>query len=679
MLLNQVILRDDDMKKLVQMLIVFNLIIFSVINLINYSNDICHSILKNKTVIQITKPDKISNNDFVEMLESISQECDADFLFRTVEESPNKQQKYVFYRTNNQRNFIILKTERDNSALVDKEHYLSTDPSDNGFEINAFSPFVEIKIMDFSCLLSHELERNTYYISKDKTELLISSLQNYGFQVDLFVEESTGFEPVSLINPYQAFMMFFLMCSLIFYCFSRNKETIVKKIYGYTDLNILIDNIKQFGVFYLLLLFISQIAIESVVSVFFTHAIGTYLFYCLIRYIKFSSVILLVILIGSIYIIVQKDITSIKGNTKDKKMYLIAVFSKTIAVIMIIYYISFIGANFFILKNAVSVLKRTEQQMADYYSTSINVANTSIQSDYLLFESKFSNFCEYLMDEFDTIVCYSGMKDYAGNPILLVNDNYIKANPIINTNGDIINTPQKAGTVFIPDTFSNKYIQENYVSELCENIVGKKPDYVRYASKENIFYTYNLNVGCENYGYLSSPIVISCSKEMMQEYSISLISEGSILIKSHVNPYEEIRSTLLENGLQNLVPNTEKVTNRFRGQLQSLEAKIKQNTIQAIMYAFILITLLFFEIETYYQIYKKEISIKQLNGYGYFSYWYALGCQLLSLLLYVLLAYVFSLSVVVAIVASLTNICLFLHMMNRTCKRNLSNTIKGET
>ena len=105
------------MKKLMSLCFIILFTVLAVLSCINYSYDGVDRIEQDKQRITIEKPDNITNEQFLNELAFTVERVGADIMYRYVDMSEDKAQ-YIYFRTNNTRNFIDTGNQHDNTPLI---------------------------------------------------------------------------------------------------------------------------------------------------------------------------------------------------------------------------------------------------------------------------------------------------------------------------------------------------------------------------------------------------------------------------------------------------------------------------------------------------------------------------------------------------------------------------------
>lgn len=669
--------KGGNMKKLMYFLFLFNVIIFSVINYINYSNQICFNILQDKVRIEITKPYDVDCDTFVEEIEDISKRIQSDILMERVENASNFKPHYHFYRTNNQDDFINLHTSKHNSSFV-SDTILSTN-NDADSVIYGSSLLYYVDIENLLILKNFNLSSNIYYVHIGDVNEWIAELQKINYEVKQFQMSETGFECIPLLNVYQIFLLVFLFVSIIFYMFSKDKEIIIKKIYGYKSSNILFDELKQHMLFYIISFILCQMIILVSSETFFHKSAIFYIEYSIKNILIFLMICFFMLILGCLYIIIQKDISSLKGNSKDKIVYILSIASKVFASVLIIYSLSGILYHTLLLRSSISSLQNNKEKMNNYYTTTMNVANSDIDTNFEKYSESTSKFLDFLSKEYDPIICYSGSYDAAGTPILMVNQKYLDSISVFDSNGKLQKADDTLFSILVPDVFIDEYIQQNHLLEIFEDLTdNRNPKIIRYSDKSNPIYTYNINSGFDTIGYVKNPIIICISNNDFNKLGVSVLSSCNVLFKSDNAPYGKFYPILKELDLDSVITETPEVNDMFESQIMQIKLDLTKYIGETIMYLIIFLSLIFFEIEMYFQTFKKIVAIRFMNGYGILSYETAIICHAVSILIYFVISILVGFNFIITIVVSLLNVIIFSFAIKKMFKNNLVRIIKGE-
>lgn len=667
------------MKKLMYILIILNIIVFSINTYISYSNQVPYNILKDKDQIQITKKDDMDSKDFIQELISISGEKKVDIMLRTIENPSKLKPTHIFYKTNNNKDFIDISI-KDNSTLINENTYLSSEAkNDNSYQIVGSFLLNDVVVYDFSKLSEKNLDSNVYYIDKVNSSELMKSLQENGYTVSKLSDTENAFSEEAIFDLTQSIMLGFFFCSVMFYMFSRTKEIVIKKINGHGSANILLDELKSNILKFILIFIICQLLVTIFTLINYPYAVLDYLKYSYLRDIILMVTMIIIFIFNSIYIIIQKDYLSIKGASKDLVVMAISTIAKITVIILLIYNISGITFSINEQMGIMNNLKIVDDRINDYFSVKLNATNVDFEANYETYETRAKEFCKEMVKNYNTIIC-SEASSIIGDSILIVNDNYFKINPINTLDGTKITNENCNEYAFIPSSFTEADLSARYILEIIKNENIQEENILRYNNSNNSIYAYNANSEFEKGANIENAIIICKNTENILNFSsLSLLSGSEIVFEAHSeNPYSEILPYLQEQELENVILEAKFITDMFSDTLEIQTIILYRYVGTAIIYFILLFILLGFETQVYYQNYKKRIAVKLLYGYGINTYVDAFIIRILSLILYCLVAIIFNFNLFVVVIIALLDIIIFISIMKRLVKNKIPVILKGD-
>jgi hypothetical protein len=391
----------------------------------------------------------------------------------------------------------------------------------------------------------------------------------------------------------------------------------------------------------------------------------------------------------------QNKIAYIKGKIPKKGMYIISMIATTVFMTFIVFFMT-IGIRD--VRTCYDIYKTTDimaEKSRGYVSIPIyenSAGSSGLEDNYLEFYKR-------TVDKYDGVLVYA--LNYEVDPIsgtskyeeydqdyIIVNRNYLKINPIYDTEGKEVSLADTEGgkvvNVLLPSSKADE--EEKYVQQV-ETGYDAKANIIFYDDSITDVYSYNAAVGNEAYGKIDSPVIIVVNTENLSgDFVLSYCSlECYILKTSTDSPYNELKPILQETGILKVTPQTPYVASNYGTELAANIDNLKTYGTQSVLLSIGLILLVLYTAILYCENYRKKIVCKIIEGFsviqcvkGHLAF--KSGTYVISLLAVCFAEQISGVGMNYYIIPVTFILDMFITMIlcNKITKRNVYAVVKGE-
>ena len=678
------------MKKIVYFIFVISLIFFTIMNFLDYSNNICDNFEKCTNEIEISKPDNLTNDQFINKLNNIFKDMNSDIIYLTNDNSQFKSHN-KYYMTTNTDLIVFNKNQRE---TLNRNEVLSTYSKDDNHEIIGSSLFYNVSVYNFNEIEKYNLDTCKYYIDKSKSDYVIQTLSANGFMVKRINSETTSHKFISISNMFLPTFLFFI--SSLFYVISKRKEIVCKRLLGYSNFNVIIEDcIKDFfkllGIT-ALILSVNFIIIGTIYRhSFFDYFNFTYNKICII-----IIYIILVLLTTNLFNIIRDYTSYLKGKNKNIDMYLITLVSKIAFCTLLIINLSSVSRGLISIYKLNKINTEISNKIQNYVALPVNVSSLYIgDGNEAELRERANDFYNDTVSQFNGVLIetrqYLGeddnnsenndipeMEDY--RKWITINNNYLKINPIHDINNNEIT----------PDFFDNNKLNilicqnedENKIKDIYSKrykITTQNINIIKYLKDEKI-YSFSPNAGEKTNGLICNPDILVYDSKYIQTKALSYISGKYYFLQiDDSNPYEIIEPVLKEHGLDSIIKEAHYISNLFSNKVSSIKQMLIISLINFVIYIIGMILMIVYSSKIFFTIYKKEICLKRVNGYNFLEcYTVPLIIQLVQLIFFIVIRIKFYMNIYIVLITSLVELIIFIAYLKHIESKNIASILKGD-
>lgn len=582
------------MKRLMNLSYTLLVAVLIILSSVNFPYEIRERIEEQKQLITIEKPEEVENKEFLKTIEETVKGLNTDIMYRYVKVY-GSDLEYEYYRT----------------------AYTST------FVKKSFENILQnIKFYSLSEAESYDLTTGTYYISKDKAEQLIIALREVGYNAAISTTVSvTGKTSVILFTVIPIFLM---IMSMVFYTLSNGKKNMLKKMEGYTLIDIALEELRSRGRIFLVILGVVEIFAFSVNAIRFKVGIWEYCKYeC--QYLVIGLIVCLAgSLISFVVIAGQKKVDYIKGKIPKKGIYYISMLAIGIFLVFIVFFMSISLRNIKTYYNTYRTAQFMSDKIEGYVTIPIyenSASSVGLENNYLDFYKKtVKEYGGVLVDasnyEYDITSGTTLYEEY-GQDSIIVNSNYLTLNPIYNESGEMVSVPENSNSIYVLLPLSKINEKEKY-EEMVKNSYSTTAVFIEYDEQKTSVYSYNAAVGNKFYGMLEAPVILVINENYLTGImAYSYCSQGSYFIKPKTNqPYEEMLPLLEETGILIVTPQIPYISANFSEVLKEQADMFFLYGSQTLVLVLGLLCLIVFSGVLYCENDKSKIVSQIIEGYS---------------------------------------------------------------
>ena len=682
--------REVSMSKKTIMLGLFGigLILFLLCAAVQFAVYPTYMIYQNKEELK-AKWSILNTDDVIDTLYTISEEISADLAVML----PSDDGQYDFYRTEWDPAFIRLE-----SLAPDRVY--ATDPRDGQEKLRGFFFITNdhFRIAPLRTLKGSETELfiTTILVESRDMSALRNALERHGAEVGAEGVTSIEIPKMQFVVLPAAFFLFLI--AAVFYAFSRAKDMIVKKTLGYGDRDVVLAELKQLCSS-LLLISGTLLLLSAILFSLLAGVSSTLLFFrkSALPFLLYFAVTLLVISVCIEIISARCSVSSSKGKSLDRQLYVCTVVFKAVVIWALAACLTSIFSDVGELRD---LIRRTEQaaELADGYAWTkpYNLSSDESYENPGVYAPRMYAFYQEMHDTHNLIVAeFHSIRDDSpveapGNNLLYyeasINDNYLDTfDTVYGIDGAPIHSDQiEKGkrNLLVPQDFDIDRFFEAWHGLHREDF-----HFVLYdAAKSKFFaFTNKLEGGYAYSGeipivvFIEDPELYLDEEDVMARMGVvkTMIGNSVFLYDStsELSPYEQILPLLRENGLDRTFGPASAVKQEFLSSIKDCQNRITLQTIAALMILFAFAVLAFDAAALYYKVYTKDIAVKLISGYSFldlFSLRMALKLGLLPIL--ILMPKVSTLAALFCVAADLG---VFVLCIKRNIRRNVAAVMKG--
>lgn len=692
------------MKKTMYVAFTVFMVIISVLELYQYST-VCNNFhLENMESIKIVKKQNQSNKKFIEELKQITSKLETDiaYLSSKYEITGNK---CTIYKTNNTDNFYNIDVEGGTQILKNNE-CLTTELSVEGYnsrKIYGVWTDNNYTIFNFDLAENKNLNDSIYYVKTEYTQRILEVLSEKGYSthcINNYIYSST-FDSSTYLKFALIPFIVLVMC-FIFYFLLNGKATMLKRLDGFSEHDIRIEewtkNIKVFvGIF-----IVTQLIHYLSVGVLFTKLSSSYFNNSIINVLVAFIISIVIFVICSYIISLQKGQEYIKGKSHNKLLFAVLIILKTVFSIFVLTNLSialtFASYNYNIEKRYIRQAEVTKGYAQ--FTLSSETGDMFSEEGYEATIERCKKLYNSTVDELNGVIIYAEnygniglsnttVAESSSAGYITVNKNYLSFNPLYDINGKLI-TEQNIK----PDKYnflvSDKYGQSipDVVYMLCDEDnstnISNNINIIYYKADQDIN-TMTAEVGLNSNGKINNPVIEIYDVNRDEYGNIQAYMAMHYFVKTITdNPYNELLPYIKDVGLDNIITDTPLVSESFLTSQAMFKELTISYTVQALLYFIGLVILTVFSIKNYFLIFKNHISVKKMSGFSLVSI-HKLYFVLLSGLNIIVLSYglfekyinmgAFNLSVFVGMI--ILDIVSFIMIALTYTRKNILEILKG--
>lgn len=232
---------------------------------------------------------------------------------------------------------------------------------------------------------------------------------------------------------------------------------------------------------------------------------------------------------------------------------------------------------------------------------------------------------------YDGILVYSGNYDYdvtSGKTIneefahenrdyIVVNRNYLHFNPILTSDGRVIDESMLSDDVINVLFPEDKSERIDTYRENVRLVYSSDPNILLYDGQASEIYAYNPNISTGN-GLIDQPIIVVVENHHLDGlYITSYISKGAYFIKTQTDsPYTELYPLLKASGIEAYTLELRSVADNYEKVIARQLTMLRIFGTQSVFLLIGLFALIIFTASLYCENYKRKIAACMIEGYS---------------------------------------------------------------
>ena len=230
------------------------------------------------------------------------------------------------------------------------------------------------------------------------------------------------------------------------------------------------------------------------------------------------------------------------------------------------------------------------------------------------------------------------------NYCMLINSQYLKENPIYDSENNLVDIPNEYGDsliILVPEHYKNdeeeilkdyrqwyqftRYIDEDERNKLLNQPIENHPEVkvnIKYIKDNQRSFLYNSSLEKENGNYLIDGILIVINSDNVGNDSyISYLSGGTLLSKANTNidAYKQLKTYIDKADLGDIIKSVTSLYSSVEYSFYELNNNIKVKSISIIIILIMYIILIGISSSTYIEKNKAKNMIKKLHGYSFLN------------------------------------------------------------
>lgn len=675
------------MKKrvLVYISFVFSFLLFLFYEFCAFSFYNMDAINDGRVVVTAHAPESMTNAEFIETLKQIAADSGSDILISV--QNPNES---IYYTTNTVPSALRLHVEGGNTAIEPGEK-LSVYKEDKSRLLYSFSWFGDrMTIYPVEESQSLDISIVSLLVEYQHMEEIFEGLNKAAIQVSTEVGESVGNDMSSLLFVIgSAFFFFFI--TMIYYSFTRRNDIAVKKSHGYSNRDIVLCELRICMPVFLLCAAVMLLVVFVCLGIIFEFSSS--LFFCsvILPKVLFILLVTMVLLVLAFWFNSGRSMAEdIKGKSSCKDLFRFVCAVKTIVFIILTINLTQMLPSVMEAYNGYRMISVNAGKLEGYYKTTSYTLLEDPDKDMDVYRERIEGFYQKLHEDYGCILA-SGLGErvegFEGRLSITVNDNFVEFCDIYDFEGNKIlasELPSDRLTILFPE--ENSYDYER-ISKICRNYYHIEMSEVNiqyYDADISRMFSFDITDCEENNGYYTDVIIIVTSPvevDPMAAESLYSWMCGNMIFHcpQTQDAYAEIYPLIEEFGLERIVLETPSVFDDFMIVLEGKKQLLVFQSIIAFTYLFFLIVLMIYTSVLYYIHQAKDISVKLLNGYGFWSvFFYRMVFKVSVILLISVLSFFVKCNIIIALLIVLTELLIFSAVMRKMSMERITTVLKGD-
>lgn len=596
--------------------------------------------------VRIEKTKKEDNNAFIDNIEKTAKEIGCDIAFFLIDDSDDRRNN-IIYKTNNTDNFYNIAVEggtqklTKNECLSTKDQYMSY----NCRKIYGLWRYEDYTILNFEEIPTKSLSSAAFFVPNEFTQEFADALTQSGYNAtvmpDMFDMELNYTEYFMVVTIPFTIM---LIC-IVLYFLLNGKAVMLKKLEGYSSSDIRSEEWRKNLVVFILIYAIVMLVLCIFMSTFSLGVFLDFLSFSFKRLLLALIIPVIIFVISSFIISLQNNKDYIKGKTNNKIILAVTLVLKALFVCFVLESLSatLVYAN--MSSNAYNANLFIENKTKGYAVTCFSGLgldveteegyNSTISMCRKLYDSTVNKFNGVILydDSFQMEITANGITGEAGDKgpgksRIIVNNNYLKFNPLYKPNGELITEKDLDYSKFnfLVSDKKGYYLKDEIKSFVLDyldvnvNDVNDNDINVIFYKEDQQIFTLDTLPAAFGQCMLDNPVIEIFDPDKDKYGSLLSFIAGNYYVKTTTdNPYNELLPYIEDAGLDNIILSAPSVASGFSEYLKSYYLQMISYIITSVLYVLGIIILSIFSIKYYFILFKNNIAVKKLGGYGTFA------------------------------------------------------------
>jgi len=667
-------------KKIMCFIFTLNCILLILCSYYYFSGESYSAMLKGYNQIQIDLGDTVEMNKIEDVLFTISSELESDIFICKYNNNINCLDYYI---TTNKDYVKVgaIKYEWSKNTVY------SSNPQYDEKTLYGFFPEGNIRLLPLS-LIDNSLNSQflNFYIEKNDEKSFVEYCNNN--EIECSVINGVGINDfISEWNYILFIFILFHFISVVFYAFAMDRDTIIKKSFGWPLRKIvfcqIFDNIVLFSAISGITLIVTFVFFSFIVNVGSAFIFSIVVLVSIV-FLIIVSVLFLMFSFTMTYL--KSNISDLKGKNQKRDVFYVTVFFRIVIFLLLLNQLT--QLDLFQTLDEIQNLRKSESQISDYFTLRIR-SFEEYDSKYEIYADKFLNAYREFEKE-DALLVTNLRSTVTNDSLITVNENYIDfCEDLKSIDNDIITSD------FLDDGKLNYLIpsgkdMSDYISILTRNS-SENINIIYYNSD----YSFNLLSNSED-GKLVNNVILEVinpeyyraneSDKTIYEMFSALFS-NSIFLKynsMYETSYKQVISVLTENNIEDAVYRAPFVNDVIGIKIQDTKKFLYESLFIISIYIFAFVVLIIYSANLYCSCYINDISIKLMNGYSVlqiFTYKLLMNLALIPLLLFAERIGVFKeylkINDIYIIIGVVSEVSVYYMMIKYQSMKNMHSLIKG--
>lgn len=599
--------------------------VLSALSFYNFSLDAIERIEFDKATLSIIKPESITNDEFLSSINSMAEQIGSDIMYRYLE--IDEKTNYYYYKTNHTEDFIDAQIGKDDFILSEGES-ISTKQQEGyeTYDLYVSNILQDITFFSLDEANIYDLSNATFYADKKDSTMLAEKITELGYNVTVNQEmHISGKMSVALFIFIPTFLM---IASMIFYVLTNSKKNVLKKMEGYTTLNIIVEELTNNIKKYVIISLVIETIGLCLAGAMFKTALLQYITYHISYFLIGILVLIVGIICSFLSINTQVGIQHIKGFVPRKGIYYISIFSKCFFIVFIAFFTSIAIRNIYVAHSTYNTADVMQDKLDGYVTFPIYNHNDSLNglTDNCLdfYNATVNTHNGIIIDASNYVYELQGGKtlnDLYNQDDIAININYLDFNPIYDLSGNVIDKNALKSDSFNILLPKSKQDTEKAEYEKLKLFIEQEINFIVYDDVLTQIYSYNANVATD-LGIIPSPVIQILNQEMIQnsefkKFILAYFSSGAYFAKASTSdPYTEFLPLLEESEISGITPRTPYISQNFDEVLNQQMSMLVLYGVQTLILLAGLLFLTLFSAKLYCENYRKKITFSLIEGYS---------------------------------------------------------------